>query len=251
MLKSLFHYPRVFSRHANAPLAGERNTFLKHLAARGTPRSTLLRYARQLRVIAVLLDRHLPGPISREEIARCAQRWAQGQRQRGHAQGLKWPREHFLQVASAWCKFMGWLPAEPRPSAAYHGRIEAWASFLSGPEGLSETTVANYCWWASDLLEWLQEQNVPLRQISLVQVDRFMERLSSQGLSRVTLATAAKARFGPRRPLPSPVSTGKPAWGSGVVRCEAAHRGYRQLYGWSTPQPSDASVAGGVWIAEW
>ena len=53
--------------------------------------------------------------------------------------------------------------------------------------------MANYCWWASDLLEWFQEQKVPLRQISLVHVDRFMERLSSQGLSRVTLATAAKA----------------------------------------------------------
>ena len=88
MFKSLFHYPRVFSRHANGPLAEERNTFLKHLASRGTPRSTLLRYARQLRVIAVLLDRHLPGPISRDQIDRHAQQWAQGQRRRGHAQGL-------------------------------------------------------------------------------------------------------------------------------------------------------------------
>jgi len=193
MFKSLFHHPRVFLRHANAPLAEERNTFLKHLAGRGTPRSTLLRYARQLRVIAVLLDRHLPGPISHEQIARCAQRWAQGQRQRGHAQGVKWPREHFLQVASAWCRFMGWLAAEPRPRAPYHWRLEAWACFLGDPEGLSETTAANYCWWASGWLEWLQEQDVPLRRISLVHVDRFMERLSAQGLSRVTLATAAKA----------------------------------------------------------
>ena len=193
MFKSLFHYPRVFSRHANGPLAEERNTFLKHLASRGTPRSTLLRYARQLRVIAVLMDRHLPGPISREQIARRAQRWTQGQQRRGHAQGLKWPREHFLQVASAWCTFMGWWQEEPQPRAAYRWRIEAWASFLGGPEGLAETTVANYCWWASDLLEWLQEQDVPLRQITLGQMDRFMEQLSSKGLSRVTLATAAKA----------------------------------------------------------
>jgi len=139
------------------------------------------------------MDRHLPGPISREQIARHAQQWAQGQRRRGHAQGLKWPREHFLQVASAWCTFMGWWQEAPRPRAAYRWRIEAWASFLVGPEGLSETTVANYCWWAIGLLEWLQEQNVPLRQITLVQMDRFMEQLSSKGLSRVTLATAAKA----------------------------------------------------------
>ena len=49
----------MFSGHANGPLAEERNTFLKHLASRGTHRSTLLRYTRQLRVIAVLMDRHL------------------------------------------------------------------------------------------------------------------------------------------------------------------------------------------------
>jgi site-specific recombinase XerD len=88
---------------------------------------------------------------------------------------------------------MGWWQEQPRPRAAYRWRIEAWASFLGGPEGLAETTVANYCWWASDLLEWLQEQDVPLRQITLGQMDRFMEQLSSKGLSRVTLATAAKA----------------------------------------------------------
>jgi hypothetical protein len=144
MFKSLFQYPRVFSRHANGPLAEERNTFLKHLASRGTPRSTLLRYARQLRVIAVLLDRHLPGPISREQIARRAQRWAQGQQRRGQAQGLKWPREHFLQVASAWCTFMGWWQEQPRPRAAYHWRIEAWASFLGGPEGLTGWLIVIY-----------------------------------------------------------------------------------------------------------
>ena len=193
MFKSLFHYPRVFSRPANGPLAQERKTFLKHLASRGTPRSTLLRYARQLRVIAALLKRNLPGQISHEEIARCACRWAKRQRRRGHAQTLKWPRDHFLQVASAWCAFMGWLKLEPLPRAAYRSKVDTWASFLNSQEALSPTTVANYSWWASGFLEWLQEQDVPLRQVTLAKVDGFMDQLSSKGLSRVTLATAAKA----------------------------------------------------------
>jgi integrase/recombinase XerD len=193
MFKSLFHYPRVLSRHADGPLAVERKVFLKHLASGGTPHSTLLRYARQLRVIAVLMESHLPGPVCSEQIAQYAQRWAQGQRRRGHAQGLKWPREHFLQVASAWCRFMGWLKEEPPPVAAYRWRVDAWACFLGAQEALAETTVANYCWWASAFLEWLQEQKVALRQITLVQADGFLEQLSSRGLNRVTLATAAKA----------------------------------------------------------
>src|ERR1039457_1248623 len=50
MFKTLYQYTQVLLRHAKEPLAKERSTFLSHLAQRGTPRSTLLRYARQLRI---------------------------------------------------------------------------------------------------------------------------------------------------------------------------------------------------------
>jgi site-specific recombinase XerD len=151
-----------------------------------------VRYARQLRVIAAMLDSKLPGQIPREEIARCAQRWAQHQQQRGHAQSLKWPAEHFVQVASAWCIFMGWLKEEPVPTPAYASKVNAWASFLRSEEELSESTVSNYRWWVTAFLEWLEQQGVPLRPIAPAKLDEFMNHLSSKGLSRVTLATAAK-----------------------------------------------------------
>ena len=192
MFKTLFQHPRVISRHADAPLAEARNTFLSHLASQGTPRSTLLRYARQLRVIAAMLDRRLPGPIPRAEIARCARRWARQQHQRGRAQSLKWPAEHFVQVASAWCNFMRWLKEEPAPTPAYAARVDAWAAFLRIEAQLSERTIANYRWWITALLQWLKQQEVPLRQVALSKLDEFMHHLASKGLSRVTLATAAK-----------------------------------------------------------
>src|SRR5260370_25569278 len=99
MFKTLFRYSRVISRHSDAPLAEARNTFLSHLASRGTPRSTLLRYAEQLRVISVMLDSKLPGQITPEAIDRCAQRWAQRQKRRGRAPTLQLPPEHFRHVA--------------------------------------------------------------------------------------------------------------------------------------------------------
>ena len=192
MFNTLFHHPRVISRHADAPLAEARNTFLTHLASRGTPGSTLLRYARQLRVIASRLDRKLPGQIAHEKIARGARRWAQHQHQRGRAQGLKWPAEHFVQVATAWCVFMGWLKEEPVPIPAYASKVDAWASFLRTEEQLSERTVSNDRWWATAFLQWLKQQDVPLRQLALAKLDEFMHHLSCNGLSRVTMATAAK-----------------------------------------------------------
>jgi integrase/recombinase XerD len=192
MFKTLFHYSRVISRHADAPLAGERISFLSHLASRSTPRSTLLRYARQLRVIAAMLDRKLPGQIQHEEIARYARRWAQRQQRQGHAQSLKWPAEHFVQVASAWCIFMKWLKKEPAPVPVYASKLDTWAWFLRSEEQFSERTVFNYRWWADAFLQWLEQQEVPLRRLTLTKVDAFMHQLSSKGLSRVTIATAAK-----------------------------------------------------------
>ena|ERR1022692_230526 len=192
MLKKLFHYPRVISRHANAPLAEERNTFLTHVASRGTAGSTLLRYANQLRAISTMLGKP-PDPITRQEISQRAQRWARRQRQRGHSQSLKWPSEHFLPVACAWYSFMGWLKVKPSPPIPYKTELVAWASFLRSQGQLAERTISNYCWWIEILLRWLLQEKLSLRRLTLTGVDRFTKHLASRGLSRGSLVTAATA----------------------------------------------------------
>ena len=191
MFKTLFRYPRVSSRHASGPLAEERRTFLSHLQSQSVPRSTLLRYASQLLLVAGMLGREGRARIARAEITRCAKRWARGQRRRGRAQTVKWPAQRFDQVACAWCSFMGWLRDESPPKPSYASHLDAWASFLHS-EGLSEITSYNYCWWASGFLQWLKQEDARLRQVSPAMVDGFMEHLSSKGLSRVSLTTAAK-----------------------------------------------------------
>jgi len=193
MFKTLFRYPRVLLRHADSPMAEERSTYLSHLALRDAPRSTLLRYARQLRVIARELGKTGRDPVGREEIARGARRWARRQRQRGRARSWKWPVAHFVQVACAWYRFMGRLKEESPPASAYAVQLEAWASWMRAEEGLAESTIANCRWWANRSLQWLQNQGVPWRALTLARVDQFLKVLSTQGMSRVSLATAAKA----------------------------------------------------------
>jgi site-specific recombinase XerD len=190
MFKKLFHHPRVISRHANAPLAEERNTFLSHLASRGTPRSTLLRYARQLRVISIMLGPKAGSPITRQEISQCAQRWAQRQRQRGRAQTLKWPRAYFHQVASAWASFMGQLEVASSPPIRDAAELEAWLSFLRSEAQLSERTSRDYGWWIRMFLEWLEQERSPLRRLTARVVDQFIQHLALRGLNRVSLAKA-------------------------------------------------------------
>jgi integrase/recombinase XerD len=191
MFKILFRYPRVSSRHANGPLAMERRTFLSHLQTQGVPRSTLLRYASHLLLVAGLLARKGGDAIGRKEIENCAERWAQGQRRRGRARTLHWPAQRFTQVSCAWFSFLGWLKDTSPPHPPYPSQSGAWASFVHS-EGLSEKTAHNYCWWINGFLQWLKQEEVPLRQVTLAVVDRFIGHLSSKPLSRVSLATAAK-----------------------------------------------------------
>jgi site-specific recombinase XerD len=191
MFKTLFRYPQVSSRHANGPLAEERRTFLLHLQTQGVPRSTLLRYASQLLLVAGLLVRKGRHQIARDQVTRCAERWAQSQRRRSRARTLKWSAERFVQVACAWCSFLGWLKDESPPQAPYPFQRAAWASFLHS-EGLSESTARNYSWWINGFLRWLKQEEVPLRQVTATVVDGFMRHLSSRRLNRMSLATAAK-----------------------------------------------------------
>jgi site-specific recombinase XerD len=190
MFKTLFRYNRVISRHANAPLAAERITFLSHLASQGFPQSTLLRYARQLRVIATMLGHQEGCLIAAENITQCADRWARRQRRQGRSRTFKWPAEHFFQVACAWYSFMGWLKTPPPRPLAYTLELETWNSYLRTEAQLAPSTVSNYCWWSREFLRWLSSQKVPLRQLTLAVVDQFITHLASRGLSRVTLAAA-------------------------------------------------------------
>lgn len=191
MFKTLFRYPRAILRHADAPLAKERNSFLSHLAARGTPTSTLLRYARQLRVISVMMAPQPRGFISPQTINHWARGWARQQRRQGRAQGLKWPTEHFRQVAGAWFSYLGWLKAQPLPPVAYAAELAAWRRFLRSEAGLSDATISAYVWWIELFLQWLRHEKRPLHRLTLTGVDRFTQQLATRGLGRVSLAKAA------------------------------------------------------------
>jgi len=150
-----------------------------------------LRYASELLLVAGLLPRKGSGQIARNEITCCARRWAQRQRRRGRARTVQWAAQHFDQAACAWCSFLGWLKDPSPPQPAYPSQLSAWASFVQA-EGLSESTAHNYVWWIQSFLQWLKQQEMPLRRVTLAVVDGFMRHLSSKPLSRVSLATAAK-----------------------------------------------------------
>ena len=108
MFETLFKYRGVVSRHREAPLARERESYLVHRAKDGTSLATLRRIARELLVIVREMDLRAT-TISLDAIESAAESWARRQRRRGRVNELRWSRSLFVQVAQDWLRFLGRL----------------------------------------------------------------------------------------------------------------------------------------------
>ena len=105
MLERLFQYPKVLSRHREAPFLIERERFLQHCANQGMAHGTLTHVANELLVIISRLDiTNTQQPITCQQIEIAAGRWARYQRRRGRCRKLRWSRSRFLQVATNWLR---------------------------------------------------------------------------------------------------------------------------------------------------
>ena len=108
----------------------QREHFLQHCANQGMARSSLIGMARELRVVAQRLDMlATEQPVTREQIKAAAERWARHQRRRGRCQGLRWPRERFVQVAMDWLRFMGRLEIGESKRVSETGTLPFIVSF--------------------------------------------------------------------------------------------------------------------------
>ena len=116
MFETLFQYPAAVARHRSGPFAEARERFLNHCASQGLARATLVRRSGELLVIAERIDITMGEAIGLSTIEAAADRWAREQRQRQRAQGLRWSREFFVQMATDWLHFLGRLEV-PNPKS--------------------------------------------------------------------------------------------------------------------------------------
>lgn len=191
MFETLFKHPSVLARHRDGPAADERHRFLIHRANEGLSRSTLLRIARDLLVIAKNVD--VTKVIGSQTLVVATGKWARRQQHRHLGHGPRRSRELFLQLGPSWLRFLGRLQ-EARPTASpFTDLIEDFAHYMREERGLSEATIRGRCWHAEKLLAWLMGQNRCLAEVSVRDVDGFLSWKGDHDWGRVSVATSAKA----------------------------------------------------------
>jgi integrase/recombinase XerD len=193
MFETLFKYPRVLARHREGLAADVRERFLLHRANEGVARTTLLRTARELLVVAKHVNVTAGQAICTHDLEVAADRWARHQWRRRHAHGPRWSRELFLQVATTWLRFLGRLQEPDHTPSPFAGLIKDFANYMRDECGLSEATIRNRCWHGGKFLDGLMKQNRSLAEVSVRDVDAFLIQKGGQGWGRVSVATCAQA----------------------------------------------------------
>jgi hypothetical protein len=109
MFEKIFQKPWYITRHKQAPLLDERSRFLAHLSNLGFTRPHLATVAAELLGIIGMLNLKESGYVGAQDIRDAAQQWAARPRTSNKTKSTKSSRDHFVNVATKWLRFMGRL----------------------------------------------------------------------------------------------------------------------------------------------
>ena len=193
MFDYIFQRPWYIARHKQAPLLDERSRFLSHLSDLGFTRPHLATVASELLVIIGMLNLKDSGLVSAQDIRQAAQQWAQRPRIE-KTKGTKSSRDHFVNVATKWLRFMGRLASPPLPPAKpFVKHLTDFASFMKDEQGLSPASIRSHCWKASQFLEWFFQKGPTLELVSISDVEEFLTWKGNTCWNRKSVSTAAQA----------------------------------------------------------
>ena len=171
MFNQIFCSPFTQRRHEGGPLFQQKVRFLKHCAEAGSSRETLQEIAAyQLAVIGQLKLQPV-GRVEPGEIQSAAQQWTMREFSHPRLTDRSRGRSRFVSVATRWLDFIGRLAKRDELTKPYAEAIREWVEHMRSEKGLAPLTIATESWQVKHFLRHLQAQGLPLRQISIRDID--------------------------------------------------------------------------------
>jgi integrase/recombinase XerD len=193
MFEDLFSYPKVLARHRTGPSVDARERFLAHCAGYGAARGTLLRLANELLVVAERIDVDSGKSYLLADVEAAAERWTRYQLRRGRAHSKRWPRVQFIQVATAWLRFLGCLEERSAESKAFADQVDDFIAYLRDERGLSTSSLHARRWHVECFLRTSVKGKNSIAQVTAEDIDGFLSLKGKQGWCRVSVATSVTA----------------------------------------------------------
>jgi site-specific recombinase XerD len=180
-----FSLPAALARHQSAPLARERERFLKHLEAGGTCRQTIRTAACYLLQVIHILGLRRLRDVTLEEVERAANRWNKLRNEDSQYSAGQVGVQCFAGLARRFLRFQGRLKS-PRIHVPFSKYLDDFVEAMSSERGLSAETIRGRRYRAADFLKWYGERHRRFRDARLTDIDAYINRSSARGWSLVT-----------------------------------------------------------------
>jgi integrase/recombinase XerD len=191
LFAALFQFPRVQSRYLDAPLLEERVKYISHLFRHQVPRGQIKATA-SMQIHAIrLLKMSQPRLIRASELREAGSQWAIESSRRYKTAPSKQSRYNFIQRVKGWLTFSGLLVKEDAPKGPFDSTVTSYLSHLH-LNGFSESTILTRRRMLSKFQQWLGERHNNLMEVSVNDIDDYLESGRATGWRQTTLRAAAE-----------------------------------------------------------
>jgi integrase/recombinase XerD len=184
MFDQLFTRQAAVAHHHSSPFAAERQLYLKCLVEEGRSRKTVRNIAQLLVIVArhLQLDRSEITPV---EIEDAAAAWAGTARRSPRC--IHVGERQFVYHATGLLRLFGRF-SEARPEVAYAARLDAFLLFQRQQRCLALSTLHHYKMCVGEFLNWINQQEKPLEEVSLEDISGYLQSLMQRKLKRTSIA---------------------------------------------------------------
>lgn len=192
MMEVLIKRPTTLARYLGAPLAEERDNFLKHCAQVGYSPSMLKKISWVIWAVAeyIGIDH---GKVTMQDIRIAVDHRTRFKRQSTQTKESKSTRQMLIHFATEWARHMGCLGQAAKPQDSFAVQIGIFARHMREERGLSPVTIATRCERLGWFFAGLNPPRGTLDAITICDLDAFVELKGQQGWTRASLGSLASS----------------------------------------------------------
>lgn len=177
------------SKYLDAPLLQERGSYISHLLRLGVPRSRVRNIASAQINAIKLLDMRDLRPIEAKEVQEAGLQWAREMELYNGKKPGKATFYNFTHAVTKWLEFSGNLVAPEARALPFEAPVTQYLTELR-LKGLSESTIRLRRHQLSKFQKWLGERHNSLAEVTLNDIDEYVDTRRANGLSQRTLRNA-------------------------------------------------------------
>jgi integrase/recombinase XerD len=185
MFGQLFSSESACRRHRDAPLADERERYLRYCADHGATRATLRVKANELLWLAQHLESCASTGVNMADLQGLV-------RQRQSICRGTTTAKRLIDIGRPWLRFLGWWRA-PVVELRFQNQLDRYVTWMRDERGLSRQTVERWHSHARAFLQWCEKADQRLADLQPSDIDRYFVDEGARRWSRVSASNAATA----------------------------------------------------------